>query len=49
LIVTAGDGQRERGYYLHPELFGQPTGKAIGVLRRPPVPADRNGQSAAQR
>ncbi len=40
----------DRGYYLSPEVFGQPAEKAIGALRRPlPVPASHNGQNAAPR
>lgn len=41
----------ERGYYLHPEVFGQPATKNISALRRPTsVPAASNsGETAGRR
>ncbi len=39
----------DRGYYLSPEVFGQPAEKAIGALRRPRLPAGRSAENAAPR
>jgi hypothetical protein len=35
LIVEQPKNERERGYYLHPELYGQPADKQIGWAHHP--------------
>ena len=35
IIVEEDKPREERGYYLHPELFGQPAAKSVSALRTP--------------
>ena len=35
LVVEEPKPARERGHYLHPELYGQPTGKSVEWARGP--------------
>jgi hypothetical protein len=37
LVVEAAKPERERGYYIHPELYGQPEEKQIAWARNPKV------------
>ena len=50
IVVEEDKPAAEQGYYLHPEVYGQPTSKGIASLRTPaPLPAKTGAENNSQR